>query len=74
MVQHQEDVRIESQFGVGTSVIVAELDLVRTVVELLHDRTHLSADESVLRQVHEESDDVEDADGDRTAHGEAQRR
>ena len=58
-MQDQELVGLEREFGVGPSFIVAEFDLIGTVEEF-HDRADLTPNQAMLRQIREQSNNVQE--------------
>ena len=57
-MQHQELVRRDSELGVCSTVVIAELDFVGTVKQF-HDGANLTTHESVLREIREQRDNVQ---------------
>jgi len=59
-MQDRELISFEREFGIGLSFVVAELDPMGTVEEF-HDRTDLTANQVMLRQIREQSNNVQES-------------
>jgi hypothetical protein len=69
MVEQKEGFAVKRQFGVRSSLVIAELNLEHALIEPLDHCADLTANKPMLGHVDEQSNHIENVDGGRGRHG-----
>jgi hypothetical protein len=69
LMQHEERIRAKRDLRIRPPIIIAELDLEHAVIERLDHGANLPANEPMLGNVDEQSDDIENGDRCGSGHG-----
>jgi hypothetical protein len=62
-VQSQQGLGRDGDLSIGSTLVIAEVDLEHPVVELLDDGPHLTPNQAVLAVVDQQSDHVSNVEG-----------